>query len=36
MIKLISDEEKKFYSIDTWGQCYVTFYDRNLQIFALS
>ncbi len=27
---VISDEEKKFYNIDTWGQCYKTFYGRKL------
>jgi hypothetical protein len=31
----ISDEEKQFYNIDTWGQCYKTFYVRNLLMFEI-
>jgi hypothetical protein len=26
---------KVFYNIDTWGQCYKSFYVRNLQMFAI-
>jgi hypothetical protein len=27
---------KKFYNIETWGECYKTFYSRNLRIFVIS
>jgi hypothetical protein len=27
---------KKFNSVNTWGQCYKTFWGRNLQIFRIS
>jgi hypothetical protein len=33
---VVSDEEKKFYNIDLWAQCYKTFYGHNLQMFGIS
>jgi hypothetical protein len=33
---VITDEGKKFYNIDTRGQCYKTSYARELRIFILS
>ncbi len=32
---LVIDEEKMCYGIDTWAQCYKTFYGRNLQMFVM-
>ncbi len=29
-------DRKMFYSIDSWGQSYKTFYGRNLRIFLIS
>jgi hypothetical protein len=34
--RCISDGEAKLYKIDTWAQCYKTFYVHNLRIFVLS
>jgi hypothetical protein len=33
---VISNEGKKLRSIDTWGWCYKTFYDRKLRLLILS
>jgi hypothetical protein len=33
---LTLSSEKKFYNIDTWCQCYKTYYDRNLQMLVTS
>ncbi len=32
----VSNEEKKFDNIETMGQCYKTFFVRNLQTFVIS
>ncbi len=34
--RIVGDDEKKFYNIDTWVQCYETFYDRKLHFFVIS
>jgi hypothetical protein len=33
---VVSSKGKKFYEIDTWGQCYKTFYSCKLQLFVIS
>ncbi len=35
-IRIVTDEDNEFNVTATWGQCYKTFYGRDLQISVIS